>query len=200
MLRHNKLLIVLIILALMLGGCAKSSVNPTDQVHKDSKVNEDTEDITESEDQPETDVIDDDISDDSTDTQSTSDEISVEDKDSTQDVSTDTKPTQTVKSKSQVTGGNDSEDIKIKESSKESTEEKTDSTDEISEEDIKFADKVKAFKLAAKRLSGDQISELMDMAKGGFTADEKARAKELFYKNFTDEEREWILNMYEKYY
>lgn len=71
---------------------------------------------------------------------------------------------------------------------------------ELSEEDIKFADKVKAFKLAATRLTGDQISELMDMAKGGFTAEEKERAKELFYKNFTDEEREWILDMYEKYY
>ncbi|MCH4890315.1 hypothetical protein EZV73_22220 [Acidaminobacter sp. JC074] len=61
-------------------------------------------------------------------------------------------------------------------------------------------DKKVAMDLAMSRLSASQISRLIDLAEGGFSPDEKAEAKEMFYSNFTNEEQEWILDIYVKYY
>ena len=72
-------------------------------------------------------------------------------------------------------------------------------SEEISEETYK-SDKNKAMALALKRLSLDQIKRLMEISKDGFTAEEKAEAKEMFYNNFTKEEQEWIMSIYESYY
>ncbi len=62
------------------------------------------------------------------------------------------------------------------------------------------SDKAKAMALATKKLTAAQIIDLMDMAEGGFTKVEKAKAKEMFYSNFTEEEQTWILDVYKKHY
>lgn len=61
-------------------------------------------------------------------------------------------------------------------------------------------DKKIALDLAMSRLSGSQISRLIDISADGFTPTEKQEAKEMFYSNFTDAEQDWILGIYEKYY
>lgn len=67
------------------------------------------------------------------------------------------------------------------------------------EEDFE-RDKKVALDLAMSRLSGSQISRLIDISSGGFTPTEKQEAKEMFYSNFTAAEQDWILGIYEKYY
>lgn len=61
-------------------------------------------------------------------------------------------------------------------------------------------DKAKAMDLALSKLSVSQVNDLIKMASGGFTSQEKKVAKEMFYNNFTESEQEWILEMYAKYY
>ncbi|MBN2794420.1 MAG: hypothetical protein JXR88_03365 [Clostridia bacterium] len=61
-------------------------------------------------------------------------------------------------------------------------------------------DKAKAMDLALSKLSIDQVNDLIKMASGGFNPEEKAKAKKMFYNNFTQEEQTWILEMYVKYY
>lgn len=62
------------------------------------------------------------------------------------------------------------------------------------------SDKAKALAMAISRLTGTQITRLIDISKDGFTAEEKKEAKEMFYGNFSEEEQEWILSIYSKYY
>lgn len=87
------------------------------------------------------------------------------------------------------------------EESNKNSEEKTldDETIEAAKEDAKTTDKAQAMALAVKRLSPEQIKRLMTISKGGFTAEEKAEALEMFYENFTKEEQEWILLKFEEY-
>lgn len=61
-------------------------------------------------------------------------------------------------------------------------------------------DKAKAMDLALSKLSVDQVNDLIKMSSGGFTADERSKAKVMFYNNFTAKEQEWILEMYAMYY
>jgi len=72
-------------------------------------------------------------------------------------------------------------------------------TKKISAKEIKIADKIKALTLAGSKLSGAQMNKLVSMSKDGFTAKEKAKAKTMFYENFTAEEQVWIMKIYEKY-
>jgi len=88
-----------------------------------------------------------------------------------------------------------------KEESNKKSEEKTldDETIEAAKDDAKTTDKAQAMALAVKRLSPEQIKRLMTISKGGFTAEEKAEALEMFYENFTKEEQEWILLKFDEY-
>lgn len=83
----------------------------------------------------------------------------------------------------------------------EKQDEKTldDESIEAAKDDAKTTDKAQAMALAVKRLSPEQIKRLMTISKGGFTAEEKAEALEMFYENFTKEEQEWILLKFEEY-
>jgi len=62
------------------------------------------------------------------------------------------------------------------------------------------SDKTKAMGLALQKLSIEQIARLINMSKEGFTPEERAEAKEMFYGNFTEEEQEWVLEIYSKHY
>ncbi len=70
-------------------------------------------------------------------------------------------------------------------------------------EEVKYdygADKSEALKLAMSKLTALQISRLIEISSGGFTASEKQEAKDMFYSNFTSEEQNWILGVYQRYY
>ena len=70
-------------------------------------------------------------------------------------------------------------------------------------EEVKYdygADKSEALKLAMSKLTALQISRLIEISSGGFTASERQEAKDMFYSNFTNEEQNWILGVYQRYY
>jgi hypothetical protein len=64
---------------------------------------------------------------------------------------------------------------------------------------VSATDKMEAAALALSRLKGSDIDELKAMLPGGLTSEEKARAKEIMYDRFSEEEIERIYEMYGKY-
>ncbi|MGB9975797.1 hypothetical protein [Thermovenabulum sp.] len=70
-------------------------------------------------------------------------------------------------------------------------------TDNITK--IENQDKAEIMKIVLGKLSRDDISFLLNLAKDGLTEEEKERAKALAYQRFTKEEIEEIKRLYEKY-
>lgn len=64
---------------------------------------------------------------------------------------------------------------------------------------IETKDKAEIMKIILKKLSKEDISYLLSLAKDGLTQEEKERAKALAYQRFTREEIEEIKRLYEKY-
>lgn len=62
-----------------------------------------------------------------------------------------------------------------------------------------LTEKAKAYKLASSKLTAGEINSLIKWSQGGFTQDEKEKAKALFYSRFTAEEQQWILGLFRKY-
>ena len=69
----------------------------------------------------------------------------------------------------------------------------------VNPEAASLSEKAKAYKLAASKLSAGEINSLIQWSQGGFTQDEKEKAKALFYSRFTAEEQQWILGLFKKY-
>jgi len=80
-----------------------------------------------------------------------------------------------------------------------SEQQNTDSSKAAAADGLTLSDKSKAYTLATSKLSSTEIKNLMQWSKGGFTAEEKAQAKALFYSRFTAEEQRWILSLLSKY-
>lgn len=69
----------------------------------------------------------------------------------------------------------------------------------VNPEAATLSEKAKAYKLASSKLSAGEISSLIKWSQGGFTQEEKEKAKALFYSRFTAEEQQWILGLFRKY-
>lgn len=78
-------------------------------------------------------------------------------------------------------------------------EEAESASEAVSSDGLTLSEKSKAYTLATSKLSSAEIKNLMQWSKGGFTAEEKAQAKALFYSRFTAEEQRWILSLLSKY-
>jgi len=78
-------------------------------------------------------------------------------------------------------------------------EEAESASEAVSSDGLTLSEKSKAYTLATSKLSSAEIKNLMQWSKGGFTPEEKAQAKALFYSRFTAEEQRWILSLLSKY-
>jgi len=78
-------------------------------------------------------------------------------------------------------------------------EKKAGSSDKDLSTQVTFDDKRRIMQLVSSKLTGDDISYLTGLLKGGLTPEEKRLAVDLALKRFTPEEIKEIQNLYYRY-
>lgn len=97
-----------------------------------------------------------------------------------------------------ATGGESSAEKPAAPSQKEPEKEANSSDEDLSSQ-VTFNDKRRIMQLVSSKLTGDDISYLTGLLKGGLTPEEKKLAVDLALKRFTQEEIKEIQNLYYRY-
>lgn len=97
-----------------------------------------------------------------------------------------------------ATGGESSAEKPAAPSQKEPEKEANSSDEDLSSQ-VTFNDKRRIMQLVSSKLTGDDISYLTGLLKGGLTPEEKKLAVDLALKRFTQEEIREIQNLYYRY-
>lgn len=110
-----------------------------------------------------------------------------------------TSPTGKSTSSAQTSTGTTTKKPAVSADQADAQEEAESASEAASSDGLTLSEKSKAYTLATSKLSSAEIKNLMQWSKGGFTPEEKAQAKALFYSRFTAEEQRWILSLLSKY-